>query len=172
MPEALAELICNTGWSWPTAGDAVRDDSKLTYSQKFPDGNGANEIEAVWHLEDQVLGNGASITLDLTALTREIFDDTLTTTFLTIRAIEISNLNATSGTIIVGNAATNVWSEPFGADAHTVKVPPNAPLVLASPSVGFDVDASNKNLKIAATGASVTYDIAIIGTTTGTGSGS
>ena len=76
------------------------------------------------------------------------------------------------GELLVGDAAADQWSEPFIADGDQLAVPPASPLLLANTQEGWEVDASNKNLKLAASGGEVTYSITIIGTITESGSGS
>lgn len=149
------------GWKW---NEGTQDNANLVYSKTFTDGTGPNEAEGVWHLEEVELLSGASTTYDLTALTRTVLGDpTHTTTFVTIKAIEVVNLSTSGGTLEVGGAGSNEWSEPFGADGDKVKCPLDSPLVLSSRRCGWEVDGTNKNLKVAAVGGDVTYSIAIVG---------
>ena len=67
------------------------------------------------------------------------------------------------GQLVVGGAASNEWSEPFGADGDKVVCPLDSPVELVNRQCVWEVDATNKNLKIAAEGGDVTYSIAIIG---------
>lgn len=166
------EVVARLGWKW-TADGGVVDDDKLQKAQQITDGTDANEAEAAWQPDggEQTLLNGATSTLDLTALTRALFDDTLSLTLVTVRAILITN-TGTSGTLVVGGAGTNEWSEPFGADGDLVEVPAGSPMILSNLRTGWDVDNSNKNLKLAASGGDVTYEMAIIGTINAAGSGS
>jgi len=64
------------------------------------------------------------------------------------------------------------WYAPFGASGDTVKVMPDSPLLLANSRDGWDVQAGNTALKIAAAEADVTYDVAILGTLAGGSSSS
>ena len=67
--------------------------------------------------------------------------------------------------MLVGAAASDQWSEPFGADGDQIEVPPDSPVLLSNRQTGWTVDASNKNLKLSAVGGDVDYAIAIVGTT-------
>jgi hypothetical protein len=136
------------------------------------EGNGLNQAEAVWHAEQRALMSGASETWDLTALTRAVLGDVLTTTFLTIKAILIVSSSDSAGELVVGGAASDEWSYPWAAAGDKSHVPPDSRLLLENSQWGWAVDASNKNLKLAASGGAVTYDIAIIGTLTTSASGS
>ena len=164
-----ADVRASIGWDWDAG--AV-DNDRLEYAVRFLEGNGDNQAEAVWHVEDQTLSDGASTTLDLTALTRTIFGETFTFTLLTVRALLIVNQGTGGGELLVGDAAADQWSEPFGADGERITVPPDSSLLLCNRQAGWNVDDSNKNLKLAASGGEVTYSVAVVGTTTASGSGS
>ncbi len=156
-------ITARTAWSW---NSGVLDDAKLNYDKSLIHGPEANQAEAVWHEEDSELLEGVSRTLDLTALTRNVLGDTLTTTLLLVKSILIVNKSTTGGRLVVGGAASNEWSECFGADGDQAIVPLDSPVLLCNRQCGWEVDDTHKNLKIAASGGDVTYSIAIIGTTT------
>lgn len=152
-----------TAWNW---NSGAVDDDRLTYDESWIHGPEANQAEAVWHKEDVVLLEAASETFDLTALTRTVFGDTLTTTLLRIKAIHVVNRSETGGKLLIGGAAANEWSECFGADGDQAEVPLDSTLLLSNRKCGWEVDDTHKNLKITASGGDVTYSISIIGTTT------
>jgi hypothetical protein len=163
------EIKASVGWNW---NDGATDNDRLDYAQPLLEGNGEGQAEAVWHAEGRTLLDAQSDTLDLTALTRTILGDLNTVTFLAVKALLIVHRGTSGGELLVGGAAADEWSEPFGADGDQLLVPPDSPLLLANRRSGWAVDASHKNLKLAATGGSVTYSMAIVGTTTASGSGS
>ncbi len=164
-----AQIEASLGWNW---NDAAVYDKRLDYAKQLLDGNGDNQAEAAWHLDDQVLLDAASTTLDLTSLSRDALGDSYIVTLLSVKSLLIVNQNTTAGNLLVGNAAANEWSEPFGAAGDQIVVPPDSPLLLANRRTGWSVDDANKNLKLAASGGDVTYSIAIVGTITASGSGS
>ena len=163
------EMKASIGWNWD---DGAVDNDRLEYVRQLLEGNDDNQAEAVWHVEDQVLLDGNSTTLDLTALTRTILGDTVTVTLLTVKGLLIVNQSTTGGQLVVGDAATDEWSAPFGADGDQVTVPLDSPVLLSNRQSGWAVDNSNRNLKLTASGGDVTYSIAMVGTTTAPGSGS
>ena len=170
MSSFKSQLVAKLGWRWQ---EGATDDNRLVFEQYFNEGNGENQAEAVWHLSGQELGDGEDLTLDLTALTRTVLGDTLTTTFLTIKAIFIVNRSEEWGAeLLVGGAAAYEWYYPFGGSGHIVSVPPDSPLLLCNRIWGWAVDDSNKNLLLEAAGGDVEFDIAIIGTLTTSASGS
>lgn len=164
-----AEIMASLGWNW---NEGALDNDRLDYAKQLLEGNGDGQAEAVWHAEGQTLLDAASITLDLTSLERTILGDLNTVTFLKVKALLIVNQSTAGGTLLVGDAAADEWSEPFGADGDQVSVPPDSPLLMANRNAGWSVDNANKNLKLAASGGAVTYGIAVVGTTTAAGSGS
>lgn len=161
------EIVAKLGWNWADSGGVV-DNGSLRYRGSLGDGNDPNEAEAVWHKESVSLLSAAADTYDLTALAESVFGDTLYVNFLTIKAIQVVNLStaATAGQLLVGGAASNEWKEAFGAAGDIVRVPIDSALLLSSRRCGWEVDDSNKNLKILASGGDVTYSIAILGTIT------
>ena len=164
-----AEIKTSLGWNWV---DGATDNDRLDYARQLLDGNADNQAEAVWHAEDQTLLDANSTTLDLTALTRTVLGDVNTVTLLTVKALLIVADAANVGELLVGDAAADQWSAPFGADGDQALVPPDGVLLLVNRAGGWDVDDSNKNLELAASGGDVTYSIAVVGTTTAASSGS
>jgi hypothetical protein len=158
-----AELKASLGWNWD---DGAADNRRLDYVAQLLDGNGSGQAEAAWIAEDQSLVDAASITLDLDALTRTILGDQLSVSLLTIKALLITNPDTSAGNLVVGNAATNEWSAPLGSAGDTLIVPPDGLLLLTNRGSGWTVDATHKNLKLAASGGNLTYSIAVVGTTT------
>lgn len=164
-----ARVSASLGWRW---SDGAVDSSRLSYAESLLEGSDDNQAEAVWHVEDQTLLSGTSTTLDLTNLTRTVLEDLHTVTFTQVRAVLVVNLSTGSGELIVGGAAGDEWSAPFGADGDQLAVPPDSPLLLTNRKTGWDVDDANKNLKLTASGDDVAYSIAIVGNLTATGSSS
>jgi len=164
-----AEVKASVGWNW---NEGAIDNQRLDYAEQLLAGNGDDQAEAVWHAENQTLPDAASVTLDLTALTRSVLGDINTVTFLKVKALLVVNLDSGGGRLLLGGAAADEWSEPFGADGDQVAVEPDSPLLLANRGSGWEVSDADKNLKLAASGGGVTYSIAIVGTTTAAGSGS
>jgi hypothetical protein len=158
-----AELKASLGWNWD---DGAADNRRLDHVAQLLDGNGSGQAEAAWIAKDQSLADTASITLDLDALTRTILGDQLTVSLLTIKALLITNAAISTGDLVMGNAAANEWSAPLGAAGDTLIVSPDGLLLLTNRDTGWTVDATHKNLKLAASGGDLTYSIAVVGTTT------
>lgn len=157
-----AQLKLYLGWEWEE-GAQDKDNQDLDYT--LLDGTDINQAEAVFHQENVTLLDGNSTTYDLTALSRTVLGDTLDVTLITVKKILAVN-ESESGELIIGGAAANEWSEPFGADGDTAIVPPQSPWFWGSLRCGKEVDGTNKNLKIAASGDDVTYSLVIIGLVT------
>ena len=173
-----AEIVGRVGWDWE---EGAKDNNRLEYAKKLLEGRGYNQAEAVWHEEERTLVDGAADIFSLDQLSRTVLGDTLTINLTEVMAILIVNLSTSGGKLIVGNAPSDPWWEPFGAIDDTVEVPLDSPLLLAnrrdgwwvgtSSSSGAVIAAGTRNLQVAADGGGVTYSITIIGTLTGSSSG-
>jgi len=164
-----AEVKASLGWNW---SEGAVDNGRLDYARQLLSGNGDDQAEAVWHVERQTLPDAASVELDLTDLCRTIFGDVLSVTLVAVKALLLVNESTTGATLLLGGEATDEWSAPFGADGDQINVPPQGALLLTNRGTGWAVDASHRNLKLAADGGDVTYSLAIVGTITAAGSGS
>ena len=164
-----AQIKASLGWDWD---DGVRDSGRLEYARTLLDGNGDNQAEAVWHVENRTLAAGESDTFDLAALERAVLGTTLTVSLTAVKALLIVNESTDGGQLLVGDAAADQWSEPFGADGDCAIVPADSALLLCDRQSGWPVDSAARNLRIAASGGDVTYSLAIIGTLTPASSGS
>ncbi|HUT94872.1 MAG TPA: hypothetical protein VMY37_35770 [Thermoguttaceae bacterium] len=169
-----SSIDAKLAWTWDDrAGTSlITDSNRLAFDKSLADGVDADQADAVWHAEDQTLLAGQSTTLDLDALEQSCFGDTIFIPLAKVKAILIVNKNpGGSGYLRVGGAPVDEWHAPFGASGHTVKVMPDAPLLVCNPRDGWDVAIGGTALGLAAVGDDVTYDVAILGTLAG-GSGS
>jgi hypothetical protein len=169
-----SNIWAQLGWTWSDHVETapVTDSNRHQFRTELGDGNGANQAEAVWHAEGETLTSGASTTLDLEALSVSLFGDTLTISLVGVRALSIVNYAASDGYLLVGDAAADAWYAPLGTADDRVKVVPGGMMLLANPQEGWPVLPGQTDLKIEAVGGDVTYDIAILGTTTESGSSS
>jgi len=158
-----AQIQASFGWEWKAANDNPADNHRIYYAETLTDGADEHEGEAIWWEEGTELSEGATRTLDLTALTRTIFGDTLTTTLVRLKGILII-VTSEDGQLLVGGAAANEFYYCFGASGDRVYCPADSVLCLTARRCGWMVDASHKNLKLAALDGDVTYSIAILGT--------
>jgi len=169
------EAKLSIGWKWITDGTII-DDGKVSYWKKWTDGYDDNEAEAAWVVDSGTLLEDGSVTYDLTALTRTIFGDTTTVTLTRIKALIIVVESTGIGKLVVGNAATNAWAAPWNCDGEdtsvTEDVPPDSAMVKTNRQDGWDVNATQKNIKLTARNGGVTYSIAVVGTVSETGIGS
>lgn len=165
-----AEIVGRVGHKWESEG--VIDSDKVEQDTQLATGFNWNEAEAAWKLASVVLSDAASVTYDLTNLTQTRFGDTQVIAMIDIRAIIIKNETTNEGTLIVGNAGANEWSAMFGADGDTLKVEPSSVFLISNELDGWDVDATNKNLKITASGGDATFSIKLVGATSAGASGS
>jgi hypothetical protein len=160
------------GWTWRDHVEAapITDSNRLQFDQDLGDGDGTDQAQAIWHVEDQMLASGDSTMLDLAALPQPLFGGTLTLSLVGVRAILIVNKGTGDGFLLVGGAAADPWYAPLGAADDRVKVMPGGALLLAAPRDGWAVEPNQARLLIAASGGNVTYDIAILGSMAGNSS--
>ncbi len=147
-----------------TVGGAIPALSKgKTADIVLSDGSGSGQANKVYLATRTVL-TAANDDLDLAGVLADPFGVTLT--FATIKAIVIRADPANTTNLTVSPGATNGFTGPFGATAHTVQVRPGGALVFAAPQTGWTVTPSTGDtLRIAnAAGASATYTIEIVGT--------
>ena len=154
------------GWTWRNVSGetTVVNSNRLRSRLDLADGAGSDQANAVWHAEEQSLASAASTTLELDNLSQSLFGDTISLSLATVKAILIVNTSATAGYLLIGGAAADEWYAPFAAAGERVKVMAGGQLLLAHPGDGWSVSAGVTDLKIAAVDAAVTYDIAILGT--------
>jgi hypothetical protein len=154
------------GWTWRdiVGANVVANSNRLQLTQDLDDGAGANQADAIWDVVDQSLTAGTSTTFSLDALARGLFGDTITIALAKVKAVLVVNKNTSgSGHLLLGGAASDEWYAPLGASGDCVKIMPGAALLLACPQAGWDVAAGATELKLAAVGDDVTFDVAILG---------
>ncbi len=165
-----AEIVARLAHKWESEG--VIDSAKVEQNTQLTDGFNWNEAEAAWRLGSTTLADAASVTYDLSNLTQTRFDDTQIIAFIDIRGLIIKNETTNEGTLLLGNAGANEWSAMFGADGDIIKVEPMSVFLITNELDGWDVDATNKNLKVTASGGLATFSIEIVGATSAGASGS
>jgi len=155
------------GWTWRDhVGTApIVDSNRHLFSKRLTDGAAAGQANAIWHLEDQTLPCDQSLLLQLDLLEQSLFGDTITIRLASVKALLIVNENTASpGYLRVGGAPPAPWFAPFGAAAHTIKVMPGCPLLLANVGSGWPIEADAHLLQLQAADGPVDFQIAILGT--------
>lgn len=131
------------------------------------DGVGAGQADRVW-FDSGTLAASANVDLDLAGGLTDAFGAAIT--FVKVKAVALKAAAANTNNIIFGGAATNAWATWAGAATHTVPVRPGGVLAFAVGTgdlTGYGVTAGTGDLlRLANSGAgtSVSYDIAIVGT--------
>lgn len=161
-----SSIQAQLGWTWRDTSDTVPvvDTNQLLFRLALADGTGAGQADAVWHRHGRTLLADAADMLALDALPMPLFGGELYLAMQTIRAILLLNRDQSDGALVVGAAESYPWSGPFGSTSHTIAVPPGAPFLVAHPGTGWPVQVGANMLRLAASGGSVTYDAAILGT--------
>lgn len=131
-------------------------------------GTGAGQADKVF-ADTRTLAASANEDLDLAAgALTDAFGTTLT--FAKVKAVYVAAAAGNTNNVVVGGAATNTWTGPFGAATHTIAVRPGGVLELAAGEAdvnGYAVTAgTGDQLRVANSGGttSVTYTLVIVGT--------
>ena len=154
-------------WNWQDTGadgSVLRDNLQPANAGEWADGSGASQANLLWH-DQRTLTASSSETLDLTALTRTIFNSVNTVNLGHVKGIYIENLNEVSGDdLTVGKAASAQFAGPLSAGTVTQIV--KAGGILYWPDAygtGWATSGAN-NLKIAnGSGHTINYRIVIWG---------
>jgi hypothetical protein len=164
----LANIAAQLGYKGTSGhGNSLTDSFQLSYYKELLLGSGIDQSEAGYFYRD-TLANGETHTFDLTNLERyDAFATSYFITFITIRALLIVSTSAGGGDgeLVIGNNGANEWWAPFGAAGDTIDLPAGGVLLLSNAHCGWEVDNSNKILKVAASGGECAHDVIILGTT-------
>jgi hypothetical protein len=136
----------------------------LSFARDWTTGTASGQADLAWG-DTNTLAASANTDIDLAgSLTGPLGG---TVTFARVKAIIVVADAANTNSVVLGNAASNGFTGPFGAATHTVAVPPGGMLMLVAPgTTAWPVTASTGDLlRVANSGAgsSVTYQILIIG---------
>ena len=162
-----SRIRAELAWTWTDHVDTlpIVDSNRARTTIDLPDGNEAGQADAVWHAAGQSLSAGQSIVYELDQLSQDLFGSAIEISMDIIKAVLVINTTpAGGGDLLLGGAATEAWEEPFAAPGDQIIVPPSSPLLLTNTLDGWLVPAGQTDLKLQAVDASVTYDIAILGT--------
>lgn len=130
----------------------------------FVDGVTDFKADRIWS-DERTLSASASDSLDLAGGLTDSAGAAIT--FAKVRAIVVKAALANGADIVVGGAASNTFTGPFGGATHTVAVKPGGTLVLCAPKTGWTVTPSTGDILKILNGsgaAAATYQIAILGT--------
>lgn len=87
--------------------------------------------------------------------------------FAKVKAILVRAASGNTNNVVIGPAAANGFTGPFGAATDRVAIPPGGAFLVAAPSAGWAVTAGTGDLlNVANSGAgtAVEYDIIVVGT--------
>ena len=165
MMSFQGELQASLGWRW---SDGATFDARLDYVRALP---GAGSLPgAAWLAERRTLVNGQAVIYDLTCLMRQVLGDSHVTTLAGVYALLVVNHTVDGGSLRLGGAESDAWSEPFAADSGQLAVPPDGTALLASRATPWPVDQANRHLRLAAADGDVEYSLALLGIVPGPGS--
>lgn len=146
---------------------AAAFEPKIARSLALADGTTAGKANRLFTNQSTIAASGAD-SLDLAASLIDAFGATIT--FAKIKLLYVSAAAANTNNVVIGGAASNGFITPFGDATDKLVLRPGAFVVLGAgvaDATGYAVTASTGDLLAIANsgaGTSVTYDIAIVGT--------
>lgn len=136
----------------------------VTAAHAITTGTGANQANALF-TDTRALAASGSENLDLASGLTNAFGTTLV--IAAVKAIRVRADASNGGNIVVGGAATNAFTGPFGDATDTLSIPAGGQVLLVNPTAGgWAVTAGTGDiLKVANSdsGAAASYTIEIIG---------
>ena len=128
------------------------------------DGTAASKADLMFSDQRSIAASGSE-NLDLAGSLQDAFGQTIT--FVKVKGIYLRAAAANGGNIVLGGAASNAFTGPFGAANDLIKVPAGGYIELCAPVAGWPVTAGTGDILQVANddgAAAGIYDIVIVGT--------
>jgi hypothetical protein len=150
--------------------DLNKATAPLTYAKSFgwTTGAGASQADRAF-ADTRTIAPSGTDDLDLTGTAlQDILNVNLA--LVRVKLIAVFAYSANTNNVVIGAAAATQFVGPFGANTHTIAIPPGGVFMVSAPTAaGWTVGAGASDLlRVANSGAgtSVTYDIIILGSST------
>ncbi|MCV0371078.1 hypothetical protein [Filomicrobium sp.] len=143
---------------------AVKQSIPAHAAIKLANGTGTDEADVIF-ADQRTLNASGNEDLDLTGVLENALGEAAN--FATVKALLIRAASGNTNDVVVGPAAANGFTGPFGDDSDRIEIPPGGAFLAAAPNAGWDVTAGTGDLlNVANSGAGspVTYDVIIVGT--------
>ncbi len=161
------ELIIRATQTSPLDLGAAAFSPQISKTLNLTNGTTAGKADRLF-TDRRTLAASATENLDLAASLADPFGATIT--FAKVKLLYIVASAANSNNVVIGGAGSNGWTTPFGDATDKLVLRPGAFVLLgagAADATGYAVTASTGDILLVAnsgSGSSVTYDIAIVGT--------
>jgi hypothetical protein len=146
---------------------AAAFEPKISRSLALSDGTAAGKADRLFTNRSTIAASGAD-SVDLAGTLLDAFGATIT--FAKVKLLYVAAAEANTNNVIVGGAASAGWITAFGDATDKIVLRPGAFVLLAAgkaDATGYAVTATTADLLAIANsgaGSTVTYDIAIVGT--------
>jgi hypothetical protein len=156
--------------SWTQIEEAsltkISDIGQVTQSNALTDGTGNRQADAIWH-DVRTLPSGSSESFNLTSLTRTLFEQEGSMSFVNVKGLIVKNRSEDVGEYLAIYATgATAFDEPFLGGSGNLPIHPLCSLPLLNYIEGWDVDSSNRTITILNRSTqSIDYEIAVIGVT-------
>ncbi|REJ94886.1 MAG: hypothetical protein DWQ35_07390 [Planctomycetota bacterium] len=172
MAASLAlDIAASLSWVFQDTQEltTISDTAKLQFAADLANGTADDQADRLWH-DERTLATATHEDLDLTALAASVFENSVTVSLATVRALLLINTATTAGEdLLVGGAGAggNAWASPFNGDQDAQLVlPADATLLLVNKKNTWTIaNGASDQLRIANDGTgSITYRVVIVGT--------
>jgi hypothetical protein len=144
----------------------ISDIGQVTQDSTLTNGTGNSQADAIWH-DVRTLPQGSSESFNLTSLTRILFEQEGSMSFVNVKGIIVKNRSEEAGeNLAVLATGSTPFDEPFNGGSGNMPVYPLCSLPLLNYIDGWLVDTNNKSISIVNNGSTgIVYEIAVIGVT-------
>jgi hypothetical protein len=143
---------------------SVRQSVTIGGDLNLASGTAASQQDLSYYAEAVSIAASGSTNYDLNGSLTDDFGDAVD--FAKVTAIIVKASASNTNSVVIGAAASNAFTGPFGSTTHTIAVPPGGTAMLLAPVGGWTVTAGTGDiLKVAnsSSGSAVVFDIAILG---------
>ena len=158
-----------SGISWTQKSvesvSTITDAGSMVLNGDLQNGSENNCANVLWH-DKQTLSAGGSDTIDLSGLTRTLFNDSYDISFIggTIKSVTINNVG--TGDISWDFNTSNAFNSPLIGGTNSIHIPGVSAVTVSNMRSGWTVDASHRYIKISdIDGSGSLSEFAIVGVT-------
>lgn len=145
------------------SGRETKDQNSISVTDVLENGVVIDTADKIWY-DRRTVNDGANDDLDLAGGITDAFGNALT--LVKVKAICVTNRNTTAAENLVIGGGSNPLVNWVSAGGNAVVVRPGGVFLLWNPSLaGYGVTATTGDiLRLSGSGGNITYDIAIVGT--------
>lgn len=165
-----ATIVGNLNWN---EIDTNKDNTHVSNvggvnnTKSIANGTDIDEADTQWNTSTTI-PTGATLTYDLTSLTKEVFGGSFTMNLSggVVKAFEVANLSTgVLDSLSIRFDAANGFTTPFGGAAPVITLGGGDVFLLSAGHFGFNVNASNRIIQIQDDGDGAEFSMAVVART-------